>query len=266
MWLRELFAFEKPIIGMVHLPPLPGAPNHGEEHSMEEIIRRALDEAFSLKEGGVHGIMVENYGDRPLPKDRCDPATLVAMGIVVRELRERIGLPLGVNMLRNCAREALAVAYVAGAHFIRVNAYSQTIVSDQGLIEPVARKLQEYRRYLGALGVKVLADVNVKHAAPLVNRPLEEVVEETLDRGGADAVIITGPRTGEPPLLGDLEVAKEAAGARPVLVGSGLTPENAPLLLRVADGAIVGTYFKRGGRVDVERVKALMESVRELVE
>lgn len=264
MKLLDLLGTRKPLIGMVHLPPLPGAPNHPPDLGLDQVITRALEDALELREGGAHGIMLENYGDRPFPPEECDPATTAAMAIVAREVAREIGLPTGVNLLRNCALQALAVAHTAGALFIRVNAYSQAIVTDQGLIQPVAHRLQAYRRYLGAHDILVLADVNVKHAAPLSPRSLGEVVEETLERGGADAVIITGSKTGSPPSVEELREAKDAAGDRPVLVGSGLTPENAPRLMRLADGAIVGTYFKEGGRIRRDRVQRLVEALRGL--
>jgi len=250
------------VIGMVHVGPLPSTPL-GPGASLNDIIENAVRDARALEEGGVDGIMVENFYDAPYPKDVADPATVASMALITREVVKSVSVPVGVNILRNCGLQALAVAHVCGASFIRVNALSETVVSDQGILEPIAYELMRYRRYLGAR-VAVFADVHVKHAAPLAWRPPELVAKETVERGGADAVIVSGARTGAPPDVKEVEAVKKAVKV-PVIIGSGTTPENARELLSVADGAIVGTYFKEeGGRVSVRRVEKLMSVVKSL--
>ena len=261
--LEEIFEVDKPIIGVVHLKPLPGSPNY--EGDLEAIINFALQEAKKLEEGGVDGIIVENFWDSPFKKVVRDPVTISAMTLIVKEVIRNSSIPIGVNLLRNSAIEAAAIASTAGAKFIRVNVYVETIATDSGIIEPAAPKLLDY---MGKRKIKlgILADVNVKHGAPIVRREVKYVAREALERGQATAVIITGEKTGESPkevTLRELRVD----GIKPILIGSGLNLENVNLL-KNADGAIVGTFFKKNGEIwreiDVSRVKKLMERVKQI--
>ncbi len=249
------------VIGMVHVGPLPSTPL-GSGASIDDIIEVAIRDARALEEGGVDGIMVENFYDAPYPKDVADPATVASMALITKEVVKSVSVPVGVNILRNCGLQALAVAHVCGASFIRVNALSETVVSDQGVLEPIAYELMRYRRYLGAR-VAVFADIHVKHAAPLAWRPPELVARETVERGGADAVIVSGARTGAPPDVKEVAAVRNVVEV-PVIIGSGVTPANAKELLSMADGAIVGTYFKEGNRVSTKRVEKLISIVRSL--
>lgn len=258
--MSELFRVGKPVIGMVHLLPLPGSPRYGGD--VGPVVERAVRDALALERGGADGVLVENFGDLPYPKSRVGPETVSAMAVAVREVVRAISIPVGVNVLRNDAVAALAVAHATGGKFVRVNVLTDTVVTDQGVIEPVAGELLRCRRALGAGDVRIFADVHTKHGALLVPRPIEESAADAVERGLADAIVVTGPRTGLEPPLEDLVRVKRAV-AKPVLVGSGLNPGNAERLLSHADGAIVGTYFKRGGvvanEVDERRVGALVE-------
>ncbi len=253
---------EKVLVGMVHLRALPGSPGYGGD--MERVVERAVGDARALERGGADAALVENFGDAPY-SIRVGPATVAAAAVVVSRVVEAVSIPVGVNLLRNDCPAAVAVAAASGASFIRCNAYSEVLVSDQGVLEPAAREVQEVRRMLGA-DVLVLADVMCKHATPLHRMTLEEAVRSAAVRGRADAVVITGRETGVPPGEGEVRRAAGAAGGVPVLVGSGVTPENAPSLLRWADGAIVGTYLKEGGSpgnpVDPARVAELSRVFR----
>lgn len=223
----------------------------------------AIADALALKKGGVDGILVENFWDMPYKKVPDDPETIAAMAVAVREVVKSTGLPVGVNMLRNGGVQALCVAHTTGARFIRVNVPTEVFVTDQGIIEGIAAELLRKRKYLGS-DVKILADVHVKHAKPLYERPITSSAKDLVERGLADAVIVSGARTGEPPILEDLKAVKEAIEV-PVFVGSGLNMENVESYLSIADGAIVGTYFKRDGRirepVDVGRVAVFIRTV-----
>jgi len=261
--LDEIFGENRPIIiGVVHLKPLPGAPLY--EGNFEDIIESALRDAQALEDGGVDGVIVENFGDRPFLKRIRSPETVAAMAIIVKEVVRELSVPVGVNVLRNSAEEALAIAYVTGGKFIRANAYVETIVTDSGIIEPCAPRVLRNARILGA-EIGILADIHVKHARPLVERSLEDTAMDAFERGLATAVVITGSRTGEPPSMEDLRKVKEL-GKGPVLIGSGLTPENTKLL-RYADGAIVGTYFKEKGilsPVVKDKVKKLVNAAKSI--
>lgn len=264
MDLVQIFGTENPVIGVVHLLPLPTSPRW--QGNLQHVIARAEQEATALASGGVNGIIVENFFDAPFTKGQVDPAVVSAMSLIVQQLQQLVTVPLGLNVLRNDSRSALAIASCVGASFIRVNVLTGVMATDQGLIEGCAHDLLRYRRELGS-EVKILADVLVKHARPLGSPNLTTAVQETIHRGMADGVILSGWATGSPPSLEDLELAKAAADNRPVFIGSGATWENISSLMRAADGVIVASSLKRQGDVnqpiDPVRVGQFVEAMQE---
>lgn len=261
--LKQVFKTPNPIIGVVHLLPLPTSPRWG--GSLKAVIDRAEQEAAALAAGGVDGIIVENFFDAPFPKDRVDPAVVSAMTVIVQRLMNLVTLPIGLNVLRNDAQSALAIASCVQAQFIRVNVWTGVMATDQGLIEGRAHELMRYRRELGS-DVKIFADVLVKHARPLGSVNLTAAVQDTIERGLADAVILSGWSTGNPPTFEDLELARDAADGTPVLIGSGADWENIPHLMKVSDGVIVSSSLKRQGKrensIDPIRVSRFVEAAR----
>lgn len=247
MDLKRLFKTPNPIVGVVHLLPLPTSPRWG--GSLKAVIDRAEQEATALASGGVHGIIVENFFDAPFTKSQVDPAVVSAMTIVIDRLMNLVTLPIGVNVLRNDAHSAIAIASVVKAQFIRVNVLTGVMATDQGLIEGSAHQLLRYRRELGS-DVKILADVLVKHARPLSSPNLTVAVQDTIERGLADGIVLSGWATGSPPNLEDLELASAAAKGTPVFIGSGASWENVSTLMSAADGVIVSSSLKRHGRID----------------
>ena len=263
--LEQLFGTDKYVIGMVHLLPLPGSPRWAGE--MARVLKRAVADAQSLEGGGIDALIVENFGDAPFCKGRVDAHTVSAMTLAVAAVREAVGIPVGVNVLRNDSRSALAIAAVAGASFIRVNVHTGVMVTDQGVIEGDAYGAVRYRKQLGAV-IKILADVLVKHATPLGIQSIEQAARDTAYRGLADALIVTGSGTGEPTEMEDVVRTKEAVPDIPLLVGSGVHEGNVAKLLSMVDGVIVGTSLKQDGvttnPVDEKRIARLMAVVREL--
>jgi membrane complex biogenesis BtpA family protein len=261
--LDQTFWRRKPLIGMVHLPALPGSPRDTGV-GMEPILARAVEDARALAEGGADAIMVENFFDAPFAKDSVPPHTVAALTRAVAAVREAVTLPLGVNVLRNDARSALAIAHICGAQFVRINVYVGAAVTDQGIIEGAARMAVLYRKELGAK-VAIWADVFVKHAAQLGESTLEAAARDAVLRGMADGLIVSGVSTGSVTDIDDLRRVKAALPATPLLVGSGFNAATAADLLRYADGAIVGTSLKRDGDVanpvDVSQVRALRQAM-----
>lgn len=251
------------LIGMVHLEPLPGSPSASEP--LAKIISRANADARALKEAGFDAILLENFGDAPFRPTRVDPHTVAAMTVVARAVRAEVDLPIGINVLRNDAQAALAVATISGASFVRINVHIGVYATDQGIIEGRAAQTLRYRRQLGS-DVAIYADVHVKHARPLYPDDIAQAAEETAYRGQADGLIVTGTATGKPVLLGDLRKVRQAVPDRPVWIGSGVNATNVRRLLNAADGVIVGTSIKRDGRttapVDLDRARALVAAAR----
>jgi len=261
--LRHIFKADNPVIGVVHLSPLPTSPRW--KGKLAEVISRAEQEATALAAGGVDGIIVENFFDAPFCKDEVDPAVVSAMTLIVDRLKGMVMLPIGINVLRNDARSAMAIATCTEVQFIRVNVLTGVMATDQGLIEGKAYELLRYRRELGS-EVAILADVLVKHARPLGTPNLTVAVQDTIQRGLADGVILSGWATGNPPTQEDLELATAAAGDTPVFIGSGASWENIPQLMQAANGVIVSSSLKRYGKIsetiDPIRVSQFVEAAR----
>jgi membrane complex biogenesis BtpA family protein len=255
---------DKIVIGMLHLPPLPGAPLS--QKNLQQITDALTRDAETLARGGVDGLMMENFGDVPFYPDRVPGYVIAQMTALAFQVCDRIDLPLGINVLRNDGRAALAVAYACGGDFIRVNVLCGARVADQGLIQGIAHDLLRERAILGATNIKIFADVDVKHSAPLSERPLEEEVEDLIERALADAIVVSGAGTGKATDPAKARQVRRVAAGTPVFIGSGITPETVSQFLDCADGFIVGTALKKdrvaANAVELPRVKALMKAVK----
>jgi predicted TIM-barrel enzyme len=273
---------DSPIVGMVHLPALPGAPEFSGDFAA--VREAALRDARRLEAGGADALLVENFGDAPFYPDDVPKHVVASMTRIATEVSDAVDLPMGVNVLRNDAGAALSVAAAAGAELVRVNVHSGARVTDQGIVEGQAHETIRLRERLGA-DVAILADLDVKHSAPLArrdapreasgerrdpraaDRPLDaEAVAEPVERGLADGIVVSGAGTGHEVDADHLDAAAaardEAGLDAPIFVGSGVTPGNVADLLDVADGVIVGTALKEGGEttapVSEQRVAELV--------
>lgn len=241
--LERIFGTKKPIIGMVHLPPLPGSPRH-DGMSMKEITDFAVSEANLLVKAGVNGAIVENFGDVMFYK-RVPAETIAAMTYVATILsREVPKLPLGLCVLQSDAISGMAIASTIGGKFIRVPYYTETYVVDAGLMDSVAAEVLRYRKFLNA-DVKIFADVHIKHGYPLSQRPIGESAADAEHRGLADAILVTGIATGAETKVDDVKEVKQAVHSTPVFVASGVDDKNLPAYKDYADGAILGTHIKK---------------------
>lgn len=266
--LWDIFGVEKPIIGMVHLRPLPGSPLY-EGEDVEGIVEHALKDAESLKAGGVDGLQVENIMDLPyLKPEKVGHETVACMSVIAREVRKATGMPTGICCLANAVNQAIAIALASGGLWVRAAEWANAYIADEGYIEASAPEALRYRRAVRAESIRIFADVHVKHGSHFIisDRSIEEQALD-VEFFLADAIIVSGTRTGAETPLERVEAVKRTVRL-PVLVGSGLNPKNAVRLLGIADGAIVGTYFKKDGEwrnpVDEERVKNLMRIVKGL--
>lgn len=250
---NRVFGAGKAAIGVIHLAPLPGSPGYSGD--VEGVIGKAAEEAVAMEKAGFGGLIVENYGDVPFYSEDVAPETIAAMALVVRAVRQAVEIPVGVNVLRNDARAALATAGVCGAAFVRVNVLVGAFVTSEGLIEGRPAEVLRLRDAL-APGCLIFADIMVKHGAPLANTSIGEEALDAAERGMADCIIVTGARTGRPPSAAELREAREAlaGGTRqvPLLVGSGAEPDNLADLMELSDGVIVGSYMRKGGVAGAE--------------
>lgn len=255
--VERAFGTSRPLIGVVHLPPLPGYPGCP---GMPALIAHALADLEAFQRGGLSGVLVENEHDRP---HRIEAAreTIAAVSVITRELvRAASSIAVGVEILLNDPEASLAAALAAGAAFIRTDYFSDRMLRpEHGELRIAPAELLAYRTRLDACEILVLADVQVKYARMLEPCTLQESASRAR-AAGADGVVVSGSRTGEPPSLDELSDARAGADGIPVLVGSGLDPGNAARLLEVADGAIVGTSLLRNGHAEPGRVGELVRA------
>jgi uncharacterized protein len=261
--MKTLFSqHHKILIGVVHLRPLPGSPRW--RGDMESVLAFAANDARAYERGGAHALFIENFGDVPFTKGSVAPETLAAMAAAGRAIRQAVKLPIGFNVLRNDARAALALCAVCGGAFIRVNVHIGAMLTDQGLIEGNAYETLRYRQRL-CPGAQIFADVHVKHAVPPGNWTIEDAARDTIERGLADALIVSGAGTGLQADLADVERVRRTAPNTKILLGSGTTLANVHDFLPLADGFIVGSSLKLGGKltnpIDPKRVSALARAI-----
>ncbi|MCK6505898.1 BtpA/SgcQ family protein [Myxococcota bacterium] len=269
------------LIGVIHLLPLPAAP--GPSPGLRAVLDRARRDARALVEGGLRAAVVENLGDAPFVGGAVDPHVVASMTAACLAVRDEVGdaLQLGVNVLRNDAAAALAVAGAVGGRFIRVNVHVGAAWTDQGLVEGRAAHTLRYRRELGleprsedlaatwqdgsGSGVFIAADVHVKHATPAGREDISDAAADLALRGRAEVVIVSGRHTGGQTDLDDLRRVRARLPRQPLWVGSGVEPSGVRALSGLVDGAIVGTWLHQDGRLeaplDVDRVRWLVEAV-----
>jgi hypothetical protein len=253
------------LVGVLHLPPLPGSPRHTQP--MAALEARVAEEARLLVDAGFEGLVVENFGDAPFFAGAVPPVTVAALTALALAARAvSPGVPLGVNVLRNDGAAALSVAAAVGASFVRINVLTGARVTDQGVVQGDAAALLRLRRSLGLDGVALFADVDVKHSAPLAPRSLAAEVKDTVLRGLADAVLVTGEGTGVAVDEARLTEVRQAAAGAPVYVASGATVDALPRLASRCDGVLVGSALRAGGRagepLDAAAVEAFAAAFR----
>lgn len=262
-WLPDLFGRARPIIGMIHLPPLPGTALYDDIGGMAAIIDSALHDAAALQDGGIDAVMFGNEGDRPY-RTRVGPETIAAMAVAVTAIRPHLTVPFGVDCLWD-PQATLALAKATGAQFAR-EVFTGTFAGDLGLWNTTAGDLFQYRRAINAEGVRLFFTINAEFAAPVAPRPLDAVARSVAFSSLPDALCVSGPITGSPAALEDLLAVKEAAGTIPVIANTGVRQETIRDVLAIADGCIVGTALKVAGntwnRVDPDRVRALVAAGR----
>jgi len=263
--LEALFPVPKPIMGVIHLPPLPGAPRY-DGTPVKDIYAAAITDARTLSEGGVDGIIVENASDMPFSRpEHIGPSTVAALAAACLAVRGAVANPIGITCVANGVIQALGIAKAVGAGWVRANQWVNAYVANEGFLNGPAPEAMRYRSSIFAHDVAIFADVHVKFGAHAITAD-RSIAEQATDAEwfDADVLIASGTRTGSP--TQPHEVAEVRAGTNlPVIVGSGLSAEQVPTLLPAVDGAIVGQWLKRDGRwwnpVDPRRVEQLMKAV-----
>ena len=263
--LVNVFGTEHPVLGMIHLPPLPGSPCYG--GSMDDVITHALRDAETLSGNGVSSMIIENLRDYPYYPETTEPETVAAMTRVALEIRKRYNMPLGINILRNSWKAAMAVAAAADCQYIRLNVLTDATVTDQGPIVGKAHLLARYRKSIDAENVMIFADIYCKHGSPMTPRSLDTVAKEMIGRGMADALIVDGADSSQPAPMEKIQAVRNAVPDTPIFLGSGMTV-NTTDYLKTADGCVFGYGTKPSGDmndpVDGPTVRQFMKQVKQL--
>ncbi|WP_435068463.1 BtpA/SgcQ family protein [Haloplanus sp. C73] len=272
MDMDAVFGTARPVVGMVHLLPLPESPRFDADAGREALHEAARRDATRLDAGGVDAILVENFGDAPFHPESVPRSVVADLTALVDTVCDATDRPVGVNVLRNDGPAAMAVAAATGASFVRSNVHVGARVADQGLLSGRAHETTRVRDRLDA-DVRILADVAVKHSTPLgQSADIDAVVSDAVERGLADGIVVSGSATGRETAS---ETVREAVAARddhgfdaPVFVGSGVTAETVADTLTLADGVIVGSALEAGGEagnpVSVERVERVVAAADEV--
>lgn len=271
-FIKDIFKQDKPIIGMIHLRPLPGSPLYDPANiSVSKITEIAINEALKLQNAGIDGLQIENIWDYPYLKGSdIGHETTTIMAVIASKIKESVDIPIGINCHLNGGMKALAIAAAVEAKWVRVFEWVNAYVSHAGILEGIGGKLSRYRSFLKAEDIKFFCDVNVKHGSHFIisDRTIADQARDA-ESEGAEALIVTGFETGKSPTP---EKVKEFSRnvQVPVLLGSGTDIANVSTLLKYADGAIVGSYFKEGNDwkrpVDGKKAEEFMKVVKKLRE
>jgi membrane complex biogenesis BtpA family protein len=256
---------KKAVIGMIHIGALPGTPLYDEKGGMKALTDGAAADLEALQGGGIDAVMFGNENDRPYSL-KAPTASVAAMSVVVTQLKPSISVPFGVNYLWDPVA-SVAIAAATGAYFAR-EIFTGVYAYDMGLWVPDCAGAVKARRDLGVRELKLLFNINAEFAAPLDTRPLALRARSAVFSSLADAILVSGPITGQPAPQSDLNAVCAAVKEVPVFANTGVNIDNVKDVLSVADGCIVGTHFKVDGHtwnaVDPARVKRFMEKVESL--
>lgn len=255
---NKLFQNNKPLIGMIHLSPMPGYEKHP---GMLAIFDKALTDLKTLEEAGYDGVLVENDRDQP-HKIKVPAIIKKAFSEVMIKLLQQASIPVGMEIIYDMPA-TIRVAHDIGAQFVRLDVFVDNVETEWGKIPAQALELINLKKEIGASSMLLFTDIHVKHAKMLDNRSLKQSANEAI-KYGTNALIVTGDWTGHPPSLRDCITVKKVAKNVPTLIGSGLNNDNVRVLLQYADGAIVGSSIKKGDYIDLQKAKQLVKLVKEI--
>jgi hypothetical protein len=235
--------------------------------SVKEIARRGVEEAKIMADNGINGLIIENFRDMMFKK-RAGPETIATMTYAANEIANNVRIPIGLCVLQSDPIAAIAICKAVGGKFVRAPYYTETYIVDAGMMESIAADTLRFRNTINAQDVQIFADVHIKHGYPLEQRPIEESAEDAYERGLADAIIVTGRKTGGKTDPQDVVRVRKYLPKVPLFVGSGVGVGNIrEYFPEFADGIIVGTSLKKSGKteepVDPQSVKDLLRAVEE---
>lgn len=270
---NKVFRTRNPVIGALHLTPLVGYKGY---KSTEAVLRTAIQDLEALDQGGVDGIIVENNYDIP-HKINVEPEIIACMTYITSHIANRTNKPVGVSVLWNDFKTALAIAKICGGKFVRIPVFVDNVRTSYGDVQGNPKEVANYRKKIQAEHILLFTDVHVKHADLLGRNTIEESARKAIERG-SNAIVVTGKWTANAPQIDDLARIRRVASGFPILIGSGANEENIHNLLRYANGVIIGTALKTGKenfknvnvksytqRVDKKKVESFVKRARESI-
>jgi membrane complex biogenesis BtpA family protein len=264
-WIKELFGVGKPVIGMCHMRAMPGDPQYVANKGLELVYEQARIDMLALQEGGVDGILFSNEFSLPY-LTKVETITIACMAAVIGELKQEIKIPYGVNVLWD-PRASIDVAMATGAQFVR-EIFTGVYASDFGLWNTNVGEVIRHQFAIGAGHVRLMFNIVPESAAYLGGRQIADIARSTVFNNRPDALCVSGLIAGAETSTQTLKLVKEAVSDTPVFANTGVRVDNVAEQLTVADGAVIGTAFKRDGNtwnsIDIDRVKELMKRVTDL--
>lgn len=262
-WIETVFGTERPVVGMLHLKALPGDPHYDGDAGMEAIIAAAKADLDALQAGGIDAVMFSNELSLPY-LTKTEPITAIVMARIIGTLRREIDRPFGVNVLWDGAA-SIDLAAATGAAFVR-EIFTGVYASDFGLWNTDVGATARHRARMGAQDVRLMFNIVPEAASYLGGRALADIARSTVFNARPDAICVSGLTSGAPTETQALKLVRDAVPDTPVFVNTGVRDTNLAEQLPAADGAVVGTFFKRDGvfenPVDRERVEKFMEIAR----
>lgn len=262
-WIEELFGVEKPVIGMCHMRAMPGDPQYATDKGLKWVYEQARIDMLALQEGGVDGILFSNEFSLPY-LTKVETITAVCMAAIIGELKQEIKIPYGINVLWD-PRTSIDVAMATGAQFVR-EIFTGVYASDFGLWNTNAGEVIRHQHAVGAGHVRLLFNIVPEAAVYLGGRQIADIARSTVFNNNPDALCVSGLTAGAETSVQTLKLVKETVPDTPVFANTGVRLDNVYEQLKVADGAVIGTAFKRDGRTwnptEMSRVKALMDKVK----
>ncbi len=265
MWTQEIFKVEKPIIAMLHLLPLPGDPSYDETGGIEKVMNRAVHDLEALQNGGVDGILISNEFSLPYQRS-VDTQVVAGMARIIGQMMDKIKVPYGVDVLWD-PYKVFDLAVAVNAKFVR-EVFTGAYASDLGLWEFNYGEIVRHRSRIGAMNIKALFNIVPEAAVYLADREIVNIAKSTVFNCQPDALCVSGLTAGASTDSQTLRQVKDAVKSTVVFANTGVRLENVEEQLSIADGAVIGTTFKRDGEffneVDEKRVKEFMDKVKEL--
>lgn len=262
-WIKETFGTEKPVVAMCHFMALPGDPYYDEKAGMGAVVERARREFLALQEGGVDAVMFSNEFSLPYLR-KVNPETTAAMARVIGELKPDIKIPFGVNVLWD-PYACMDLAAATGGLFIR-EIMSGVYASDYGLWDTNTGAIVRHQMKLGLQNLKRLFNIVPEASSALGTRSVEEIAKTTVFNCKPDVICVSGATAGSATDMSVLDRVKNSIPDTAVFANTGCRAETIENILKIADGCVVGTTFKKDGKfeneVELDRVKRFMEVVR----